>query len=319
MEITTLQAQINNGGTLPKIMTQNGEISNVRKQIADNTNQTLNKFDSFSETKNVSDDAGIYSPYMLSKNETNKVSASVTYATSSNISGSNSIIAKNQLKFAKQAGISLNSSMQPIVNSATDAKAAQVYFNLLKTPVKKEVASKYVLNQNDSSKKYYGNCCKTSCEMMAQINSNGTKSANGTTDKIGTSSRVDGGKTYSPTQSGFKDYSGLTKEELSNIIVSEIDQGRVVQLHTSYQNSSGQVNEHWVVVTGYTLDSSGRISTTVQNGREYITGLAGIDPWNDVGGRTQVTDNLGKNATVSSTGQWLNTSTGGYQVRTYKP
>ena len=41
MEITTLQAQINNGGTLPKIMTQNGEISNVRKQIADNTRACL--------------------------------------------------------------------------------------------------------------------------------------------------------------------------------------------------------------------------------------------------------------------------------------
>ena len=72
-------------------------------------------------------------------------------------------------------------------------------------------------------------------------------------------------------------------------------------------------------MTGYTLDSNGKISTTVQNGREYITGLAGIDPWNDVGGRTQVTDNLGKNTTVSSKGQWLNTTTGGYQVRTYNP
>ena len=155
--------------------------------------------------------------------------------------------------------------------------------------------------------------------MMAQINSKGKLSADGTTDTIGDYSRVSGGKTYSPTQKGFYDYSGLTKEELSNIIVSEIDSGRVVQLHTSYQNSSGQVKEHWVVVTGYTLDSTGKISTTVQNGREYITGLSGIDPWNDVGGRTQVTNNLGKNATVSSSGQWLNTSTGGYQVRTFKP
>lgn len=275
-------------------------------------NQVVSKnIDTFTLSNSSEDAVGIYSPETVSVTGTN--------ATSSNISGTSSIISNKKKTFAKQVGVSLNSSLQPIVNSQSDATKAQQYYALLCKPVNKTVASKYVLNQNDSSKSYYGNCCKTSCEMMAKINSNGTKSANGTTDKIGTSSRVDGGKTYSPTQTGFKDYSGLTKEELSNIIVSEIDQGRVVQLHTSYENSSGQVNEHWVVVTGYTLDSTGKISTTVQNGREYITGLAGIDPWNDVGGRTQVTDNLGKNTTVSSKGQWLNTSTGGYQVRTYNP
>lgn len=39
----------------------------------------------------------------------------------------------------------------------------------------------------------------------------------------------------------------------------------------------------------------------------------------DVGGRTQVTNDLGKNTTVSFTGQWLDTSTDGYQVRTHNP
>ena len=252
----------------------------------------------------------IYSPQTVSAKSTRA---------SSNISGTTSIISNKKRTFAKQAGVALNSSLQPIINGADDAKRAQKYYSLLCKPVNKSVSSSYVLNQNDSSKKYYGNCCKTSCEMMAKINSNGKATANGTTDKIGNYSRVSGDKTYSPTQRGFYDYSGLTKEELSNIIVSEIDNSRVVQLHTSYQNSSGQVGEHWVVVTGYTLDSTGKISTTVQNGRDYITGLAGIDPWNDVGGRTQVTNDLGKNTTVSSSGQWLNTSTGGYQVRTYRP
>ncbi|MGN0598974.1 MAG: hypothetical protein ACI4JK_03675 [Oscillospiraceae bacterium] len=270
-----------------------------------------NNTDTFTLSNDVDEILGIYSPKTISTKSTT--------ATSSNISGSTSIISNKKRAFAKQAGVSLNSSLQPIINGADDAKRAQNYYSLLCKPVNKSVSSSYVLNQNDSSKTYYGNCCKTSCEMMAKINSNGTATANGTTDKIGNYSLVSGDKTYSPTQRGFYDYSGLTKEELSNIIVSEIDNGRVVQLHTSYQNSSGKIGEHWVVVTGYTLDSTGKISTTVQNGKDYITGLAGIDPWNDVGGRTQVTNDLGKNTTVSSSGQWLNTSTGGYQVRTYRP
>lgn len=310
MTINEIQTNVNQASAYP-VMQSGAKTSNTNSADTAKGQIVSNNTDTFTLSNSSEEVTGIYAPDIASVNGTN--------ATSSNISGTSSIISNKKKTFAKQVGISLNSSLQPIVNSQSDATKAQKYYSLLCKPVKKTVSSSYVLNQNDSSKKYYGNCCRTSCEMMAQINSKGTKSANGTTDKIGTTSRVDGGKTYSPTQSGFKDYSGLTKEELSNIIVSEIDQGRVVQLHTSYQNSSGQVGEHWVVVTGYTLDSTGKISTTVQNGREYITGLAGIDPWNDVGGRTQVTDNLGKNTTVSSTGQWLNTSTGGYQVRTYKP
>ena len=135
-----------------------------------------------------------------------------------------------------------------------------------------------------------------------------------------TYNRTEGDKTtYTPTQSGFKDYSGLTKEELSNIIVSEIDNGRAVQLHTQYTNVQTQVTkEHWVVVTGYTLNTNGEISTISKNGHEYITGLGGIDPWQNEDNRTQATTNLGTNATVSSGGQWLNSSGGGYEVRTFK-
>ncbi len=206
--------------------------------------------------------------------------------------------------------------------------AAGRYFAALTKRVSNTVSSSYVLCQNTKNTDYYGNCCKTSCEMLAKINSNGYASAKGSTgiityNKNGqttTYNRTVGDKTtYSPTQSGFKDYSGLTKEELSNIIVSEIDNGRAVQLHTQYTNvNTGVTNEHWVIVTGYTLNTNGEISTLSKNGHEYITGLGGIDPWQNEGNRTQSTTNLGTNTTVSSGGQWLNSSGGGYEVRTFK-
>lgn len=55
-------------------------------------------------------------------------------------------------------------------------------------------------------------------------------------------------------------------------------------------------------------------------GKEYITGLTGVDPYksND-SNRHQYTTDLGKNATVSRNGQWLETVNNGYEVRTYKP
>lgn len=85
-------------------------------------------------------------------------------------------------------------------------------------------------------------------------------------------------------------------------------------MHTSYSKG-----EHWVVVTGYTLDSSGNIKLSTENGRNYITGLSGIDPYPNIYGNKQVTDDLGKSATVAISGQWLNTDTNGYQVFTYNP
>ena len=224
--------------------------------------------------------------------------------------------------------MTLDSNMKPIVTDTKSQTAAGRYYAALTKRVSNTFSSSYVLCQNTKNTSYYGNCCKTSCEMLAKINSNGYASAKGTTGVITynkngqsvTYNRTEGDKTtYTPTQSGFKDYSGLTKEELSNIIVSEIDNGRAVQLHTQYTNVQTQeTKEHWVVVTGYTLNTNGEISTLSKNGHEYITGLGGIDPWQNEDNRTQATTNLGTNATVSSGGQWLNSSGGGYEVRTFK-
>ncbi len=240
-----------------------------------------------------------------------------------NISGTNSIILQKKRDIAKQVGISLDLCLNPIVNSAADGQKATKYYQLLcKTTNSSGYKASYVANQNDSGNLYSGNCFNTSMQMMSKMNSNGTANMalsdsvayikNGTKNSFST--KCD--KTaYSPNKTGYNQYTGLTKEELSNIIVSELDNGRVVQLHTRYSG-----NEHWVVVTGYTLNGSGEISLTTENGKGYITGLAGVDPFKSTDPkRPQYTTNLGKNASVNVNGQWLETVNGGYEVRTYKP
>lgn len=314
MTINGIQTNANQASAYPVMQ---NEVKATDTNITDTAKEQAvsNNTDTFTLSNSSEENTGIYSPDTASVNGTN--------ATSSTTSGSNSYIAKKQRQLANTYGVTLDSNMKPIVTDTASQTAAGRYYAALTKHVNNSVNADYVISQPDRT-----SCCATSCEMLAKINSNGYASANGTTgvitykngNKSETYYRGIGDKTtYSPNQSGFKDYSGLTKEELSNIIVSEIDNGRAVQLHTKYQNvNTGVINEHWVVVTGYTLNTNGEISVYSENGREYITGLSGVDPWPNEGNRTQVTSNLGKNATVSSGGQWLNADGGGYEVRTFK-
>ncbi len=275
-------------------------------EYTNQNNMTVIRTDTYSKSNDVSASTGIYSARIVN-NVSNNSTTNLT-------SGANSYIKQKQRAFASQCKINLSSNLTPIVNNATEAKRAQQYYSLLSTPRKISYNPSYVVNQNTSGTPYSGNCANTSCHMMAQINSKG-KYGFTSISKIGNYTRVDAkASDYNPNTKGYFNYKGLSKEELSNIIVSEIDHGRSVELHTSYSKG-----EHWVVVTGYTLDSSGNIKLSTENGRNYITGLSGIDPYPNIYGNKQVTDDLGKSATVATSGQWLNTDTNGYQVFTYNP
>lgn len=236
-------------------------------------------------------------------------------STSSLTSGSNSYIKQKQRLIANQCNISLDGSMKPIVNNASDGKRAEQYYALLKTPQSISYNSSYVVNQKTIGTSYYNNCAKTSCHMMAKINSKGQYGFTGDITNIGNYERVNStASDYNPNAKGYFNFRNLNKEELSNIIASEIDCGRSVELHTSYSGG-----EHWVVVTGYALDSNGIIKFSTENGKDYITGLSGIDPYPNTYGNEQITDNLGKTTTVSTNGQWLNTNEFSYQVFTFNP
>lgn len=305
MEITNCNLQLTS--TVAK---QNTRILN-QNTVTQSDNNLQNDViqantDRFIQNDYTKEEIGIYSARIVN-NASNNSTTNLT-------SGTNSYIKQKQRAFASQCNVNLSSSMTPVVNNATDAKRAQQYYSLLTTPRKISYNPSYVVNQKTSGKPYSGSCANTSCHMMAQINSKG-KYGFTSISKIGSHTRTDAkASDYNPNTKGYFNYKGLSKEELSNIIVSEIDHGRSVELHTSYSQG-----EHWVVVTGYTLDSSGNIKLSTENGRNYITGLSGIDPYPNIYGNEQVTDDLGKSATVATSGQWLNTDTGGYQVFTYNP
>lgn len=173
-----------------------------------------------------------------------------------------------------------------------------------------QVDSKYIYQSSN----YDDNCCKTSTAMLASINSDGKDTADGT-GKIGDYIRENhyGISDYEVRKKGFHNYKNLSEEDINTIIKGEIDSGNVVMLHTQYAK-----NEHWVIVSSYTLNENDSIELLDENGRKYITGLGGIDPEEqhnpDV---PQRTDNLGKKATVdSSGGQWLHPDG---TIRTYNP
>lgn len=315
MAINEIQTNVNNS-TAYSINQNNGVTSNATATTEIKSEETVSKnTDTFTFT-GTEETAGIYSPNETSVNGTN--------ANNPTISGTNSFISQKKREYAQQAGITLDSNLNPIVNNDKDGvKAAKYYQLLCATKNSTGYNAGYVVSQNDSGKAWSGNCMRTSLHMMARMNSNGQ--AEVAVDSNGNAYVKNGTKNtyytnadksaYSPDKTGYNRYTGLTREELSNIIVSELDNGRVVQLHTRYSG-----NEHWVVVTGYTLNGSGEISLTTENGKEYITGLAGVDPFKGTDPkRPQYTTNLGKNASVNVNGQWLETVNGGYEVRTYKP
>lgn len=161
---------------------------------------------------------------------------------------------------------------------------------------------------------YGDNCCKAATAMLAAINSNGSEDPTGTY-KIGDDSRLDrlGAEKYSLHEKGFFEYKNLSTEELNLIIKSEIDAGNAVMLHTEYAK-----NEHWVIVTSYKTDENGNIIFSNEDGKSYPIGLGGVDPEEEHDVNVpQKTDNLGKNATVdSSGGQWLHSDRA---LRVYHP
>lgn len=114
-------------------------------------------------------------------------------------------------------------------------------------------------------------------------------------------------------EKGFFSYYSLSLNDIESIIKSEIDAGNAVMLHTQYYK-----DEHWVIVTSYTLDANGNIAFTYEDGEIFITGLGGIDPEEKHNENIpQKTNDLGKKATVDSDGgQWLNSD---YTVRVYHP
>lgn len=121
---------------------------------------------------------------------------------------------------------------------------------------------------------------------------------------------------YDTAKKGFYNLSGLTEEQLNDVIISEIDNGNVIMLHTQYAK-----NEHWVIVSSYNLDENGDIIYTTKpeyESRKYISGLGGVDPEEQHNDETpQKTDNLGEKATVDSSGwQWLNSD---MTVRVFHP
>lgn len=310
MKTNSILTSVNNSTTY-SVNQNGGVVSNAEVTAEAQYEQTISKNSDIFALTGEKQTAGIYSPNDVSKNS--------TYATTPTLSGSNSFIANRQRQLAQMYGVTLNSNMFPTNPNST---AAGRYFAALTSPKNNPVDSAYVMAQSTPT-----GCCATSCDMMAKINSNGVATSNGSTSTITNYStnppksynRVNNASksAYSPNNSGFNQYTNLTLEELSNLIVSEIDNGRSVQLHTKYKDTSS--NEHWVVVTGYSLDTYGRISLTTKNGHKYITGLQGVDPWpSPSSDRPQVTSNLGLSATVQSTGQWLYGNEGEYEVRTFK-
>lgn len=226
------------------------------KEIKSNQNavneSSVRNMDSFSLSENTNGETGIYSLNALTK------SVSATYSKASTV-------AKNVKNIpyslaAKRAGLTVDSSGMPKINSSSEARAYQTQLNKIRNvSTKLSYKSSYCYSQTGNSYGYSN--ATSSCATYALATAISIRdNTQITPDEISTKSSTNGHGTVWGDHGAYK--VDCSESEAFLAIDAQLSLGNPVLIHTDGYSSSGKASEHWATVIGK------------KNG-EYII----IDPW----------------------------------------
>lgn len=274
----------------------------------------LKSIDSF-ELSN-SKDIGLYSKDIISSN-TNITTDAIDKVQMNSTSAPNDIyLDVIKLRAAKKAGVSLNSSGAPNINSGW---AASTYYG----EISRINGAFWCQSSNWSNLPDIYQCGRTAAATMASINSGYTVTPNDTTgNSNGLTGIIVNGRTISynsnattydlsagPSQ-GIRLYNCGSEDGVTAAINNELANGRSVLVKTTVGG------EHWVTVTG-TVDG---------NPANSFDDFVGVDPWYNAGNPNNPSPSTGDGAASSIRAGVITLSDvknqnlhPDYRIITYKP